>query len=90
VAKKKVAKKAEIEKVEIVGKILPKDTMILRHQVGTAEGSNGGSYEMTAAMNDMSPIVRSEKTGKWYVLAWSDIINLAVGAGIDKPGKVPG
>lgn len=82
-------KKAEIEKEEIVGKILPSKSLILRHQVGEAEGTNGLSYEMTAAVNDLSPIVRSAKTKKWYTLSWKDIINLAVGAGIDEPGEVP-
>lgn len=76
-------------KNEIVGKILPSKTQILRHQAGIAEGTNGMSYEMSAAVNDMSPIVCSAKTGKWFVLPWKDIVNLAVGAGIDEPGEVP-
>jgi hypothetical protein len=65
------------------GKIIEKDALILRHNVGTAEGKDGNSYEMTNSIN-MAPLIKSEKTGKTFSLSWSDIIAMAIEAGIDK------
>ena len=64
------------------GKVYPARTLMFRVCVGTAQ-SGGNKYEMTTAVEDMSPIVFSEQTGKWFTLPWSDIIDMARDAGID-------
>lgn len=72
-----------MSEVKPTGTILPPKTMLLRNSVG--EASNGKlSYEMSYAMNG-APIVRSLTTDKWFTLSWSDILDLAVKAGIDEP-----
>lgn len=64
------------------GKIYPEEAMILRIFVGEG-GANGKSYEVLTTMSQ-EPIVQSKQTGKYYHLTWSDIINMAVEAGIDE------
>lgn len=66
-----------------LGTIKPKGTLILREQVGEAEAENGNSYELTTSVSSGQPIVRSQKTGKWFLLSWQEIIDLAVEAGVD-------
>lgn len=67
------------------GKIHPKKTLFLRVDVGKATDENKNTYELSTNINDNSPIVCSEKTGKWFTLSWTDIMNLARDANIDKP-----
>ena len=72
----------------MLGQIYPKDKLILRMDVGRAE--NGDKvYEMSTTMNG-APIVRSEQTGKWWIIGWDELIKLAVEAGIDEPEKGEG
>ena len=73
----------------MIGKIHPKKTMFLRNNVGSADGPGGFSYEMSSNFSDHSPIIQSKKTGKWFVLGWEEIVNLAIDAGIDKPDRKP-
>lgn len=68
-----------------IGKIHPPESMFLRKNVGTAKADDGTVYELTTTFSDGSPIVNSDKTGKYFTLSWTDIINLAVDAGLDKP-----
>lgn len=42
-------------------------------------------YELTTNAGTRALIVRNIKTGKWFVLAWSDIVEMAVEAGINTP-----
>ena len=65
------------------GTIKPSKTMILRAAVGKAEGDKN-VFELSTGIGNGSPIVRCEETGKWFLLSWQDIINLAVDAGITK------
>jgi hypothetical protein len=77
--KKKVTEKK-------IGEIHPPKTLFFRQSVGDAKDKETGlGYEMTVNMGQYTPIVKSEQTGKWFTLSWTDIINLAVEAGIDKP-----
>lgn len=70
--------------VEQLGKIHPSKTLFLRETVGEAtDNKTGVKYEMTNGVGGGGPIVRSSKTGKWFTLSWSEIINLAKKAGID-------
>lgn len=67
------------------GKILPGRTLILRENVGTiSDKTNGLKYEATVGLPALTPIIRSEKTGKWFVLSWEDILEMAQKAGVDK------
>ncbi len=68
------------------GKIHAAKTLFLRVHVGKANGEDG-TYEMALMGNDNSPVVQSEQTGKWFTLSWTDIVNMAVDKGIDKPTK---
>ena len=65
------------------GKIIEKDTMILRKFIGEAE-DEGKKYEICVNMNG-SPLIESKQTGKYYSLGWEDILKMAVEAGIDEP-----
>ena len=65
------------------GEILSKDALMLVRAVGSTSGDDAG-YDFSVGMS-MCPIVKSEATGKYFCLSWSDIINLAVSAGIDEP-----
>jgi hypothetical protein len=66
------------------GTIYPAGEMILRVAVGQAtDPGSGVEYEMTTAV-DMSPLIKSSKTGKTFRLIWKEIINMAIEAGIDK------
>ncbi len=65
-----------------IGKVLPAKSLILRNAAGSAEGSDGIKYELNYSMAG-TPIIRSEKTGKWYVLSWPEILALAEDNGIN-------
>ncbi|MDB6028242.1 MAG: hypothetical protein JWM68_4465 [Verrucomicrobiales bacterium] len=45
---------------------------------------SGNEYELYLGQISRSPIVKSMRTGKCYLLPWSDLINLAEGAGINE------
>lgn len=65
------------------GKIHPRKSLFLRTHVGMATREKL-AYDM-ATLPTGEPIVQSKQTGKWYVLAWTEILTLAEQAGIDKP-----
>lgn len=58
--------------------------MFFREAAGEAEGPDGVKYELTTNVGTGTPLVRSNKTGKWFILDWCDIVELAIAAGIDK------
>ena len=73
--------------VSIEANIEEKDVLMFRQDLGTAENKEtGNKYEMSL-LNMVTPCVRSEKTGKWFVIPWPCIIYAAVAAGIDKEGE---
>lgn len=65
------------------GKIHDKRTMFLRIAAGDATADNGTKYELSVSASNNAPIVKSDKTGRWFTLSWQDILELAVEAGID-------
>ena len=65
------------------GQLYEPDSMFFRVPVGDAK-SGDLEYEMTLNVGGNNPIIRSKQTGKWFVLGWSEIIVMAVEAGIDK------
>jgi len=67
-----------------IGTIHPKRTMFLRHAVGNIKDSESNEYEATANVSDMSPIICSKQTGKYFTLNWDDIVRLAIDAGVDE------
>ena len=70
--------------VSIEATIEPKDTLVFRQGIGTAEDpDNGNKYEMSLC-NMTMPCLRSEKTGKWFVINWQEIVKAAVSSGIDE------
>ena len=72
-------------KPKTIGTMHPAKSLFLREAVGTATLGEI-EYEMTTLMN-RSPMIKSKKTGKWFVLSWQAIIELAVMAGIDEPDE---
>lgn len=66
------------------GEIRPPRTLMLRTHVGEAESAEGNKYTLSMSTS-ASPIIESKVTGKWFVLGWSDILELARAAGIDTP-----
>ena len=72
------------KKISDIGKVHPSRTMFLRQDVGSAEDPNTGiEYQLTTGMGSGCPIVQSGKTGKWFTISWTDIIGMAVVAGIN-------
>lgn len=65
------------------GQIHDKGAMLLRSHIGTAEGPDGEKFEMSL-INGHIPAVKDLGTGKTFSLGWSDIIRLAVEAGVSK------
>ena len=69
----------------MAGQIHEKKSLFLRETVGTAtDPETKIKYEMTTICANRPPLVCSGKTGKYFSLSWSDIIKLAIEAGIDK------
>ena len=70
--------------ISIEATIEPKDTLVFRQGIGTAEDpESGNKYEMSLC-NMMMPCIRSEKTGKWFVINWQALVKAAVSSGIDE------
>lgn len=72
---------SELNAVLCIGKVYPAKSMFFRNHVGTADDGER-KFEMATSMNG-TPILQSAKTGKWFLLSWQDIIDLAGKAGID-------
>lgn len=68
------------------GKIVESTTLILRISCGEATDETGMKYELTTSPTG-NPIIRSEKTRRFFVLSWDDIIEMAQDAGINETGK---
>ena len=63
------------------GKIYPSKSLILRVDCGAADDGSQ-TYKMSTTMTG-EPIIESGSTGKYFVLRWQDIIEMAIEAGID-------
>jgi len=66
-----------------MGTVHQKSSMFLRNNIGEASGENGNTYELTTAFGDGTPIVQSMKTRQYFTLNWSEIIHMAIEAGVD-------
>lgn len=76
----------------MIGTIREKGAMFLRVSVGTAaDEDNNAKYEMSTLAGTSIPCVRSVATGRYFLLTWPEILNLAIDAGIDKeePSHAP-
>lgn len=71
-------------KTKPIGTIHGKYAMFLRVHVGKGSHPDFGSFELSANAGGYMPMVRSDKTGKTFILSWSDIVNLAEKAGVFK------
>lgn len=69
----------------MLGKVYPKDELIHRMHIGSAEHGDK-AYELNTLMSG-APLVKSKQTGKLWTISWDELIKLAVGAGIDEPEK---
>lgn len=69
------------------GKLFPAKSIMRREHAGEFKSDDGRRYELSRAFG--TPLVRSCKTGKWWVIDWTDLVGLAVAAGIDEPGEIP-
>ena len=66
------------------GKIHPPRTIFCRNAVGEMKDEEGNKYECTTNVACLHPIIHSLQTNKWFSLTWTDIVKLAIEAGIDK------
>ncbi len=66
------------------GDLKPAKTLVFRQDCGTARGEDEIVYELSINMVCKTPIVRSQKTGRWFFLSWKDIVRLAVKAGVNE------
>lgn len=70
----------------LVGRVYPPTAHFLRKSFGSAYSENGNEYKLGVVVKKGQMLVKSEKTGKWFVLTWPDVVRLAVDAGIDDEG----
>ena len=66
------------------GIIYPKDAGLSRRKVGVAHASDGTDYEIGFKMPEHAPYARSLENGQWWVLPWSNLVELATEEGIDE------
>lgn len=66
-----------------IGTIHPAKALFFRVRVGEAKDEDGREYEMATNI-DGKLLVRSGKTGKWWCIGWSELLTLAVEAGVDE------
>lgn len=67
-----------------LGKIQQKDSMSFRQVLGTCES---GEDAYTLMLYNLTiPAVKSEKTGKVFILYWEDIIKLGIDSGLNDKG----
>lgn len=67
---------------EKMGIIHPKDTLFLRQAIGSAT-LNGIKYDLDMTVSGF-PLIRSEKTGKWFSVSWEALIKQAIDEGINE------
>lgn len=66
------------------GEIHDSKSVFLREYVETIAGPELKiQYAMTITCAGREPLIRSYKTGKYFLLSWPDILKLAIEAGID-------
>lgn len=63
------------------GRIKPKGSFYLRVHVG--KGDQGDKHYEMSFINGNIPAIESKQTGKFFVLSWNDILDMAVQGGID-------
>jgi hypothetical protein len=79
----------EIAEPEGYGRLLDSSTPVEQEIEFVSEGNepDGKEYSFYLGGITRSPMVKSRATGRLYFLPWSDLIKLAVAAGIDKPAE---
>lgn len=66
----------------MAGTIHPSGTLFFRSFCGSAK-VGAREYELDTTI-DGNPCIRSETTGKYFVVSWKDLLEMAVAAGIDE------
>ena len=69
---------------DFIGRIYPASSLFLREAGGTAQSDDGIKYELSINPRG-EPLIRSEQTGKWFLLSWQEVLDLAIQAGINDP-----
>lgn len=62
----------------MIGEIFPPRTMILREHIKEATSSSGMTYELYLTFGASRPLIKSRKTGKYYALSSTDLVDLAI------------
>jgi hypothetical protein len=68
----------------MTGELKKPGTLLFREAAGDAKDQNGNEYELSTAVTSGTPIVRCLETGVWWIISWTQLLNLAKEAGIDK------
>lgn len=68
----------------MAGKVLPESSMFMRELIGNAE-HEGKKYDAYRIWGSSTPLIFSHETKQYFKLEWSEIIQLAIDAGIDTP-----
>lgn len=71
----------------MIGTIHDDKVLFLRMAAGTATQGKK-VYDLSTNIGGGNPIVISKQTGKTFSLSWTEIINMAIELGIDKPVEV--
>lgn len=74
-------------KFEKIGLIKGRQTLFFRADCGEAQEQGGDKYELSTNMGGGMPIVRNERTGKWWTITWKEMIDIAKKMGIDEEEK---
>lgn len=69
----------------MTGRIYPSESLILHTSQGSARSAEHGEFELNTNL-DGSPLIRSEKTGKYWSIGWQELLGMAVDAGITRQG----
>lgn len=77
-----------VRKAKTEGPIYDSNTMFLRFAAGTAE-KDGVTYELSHNVNG-APIIRNEKTGRWWAPTWRQLMAMALAAGLDEQDAMQG
>lgn len=65
----------------MAGKIYPSSSLIMRTSYGSARSAEHGEFELNTDLGG-SPLIRCEKTGKYWAIGWQELLGMAVEAGI--------
>lgn len=71
-------------KAKPIGTLSPPKTLFFRVDAGEAAERGGDTYQLAIDVASNVPIIRNQRTGRWFSLSWRDIIGLAKTAGIDE------